>query len=80
MAGRYTQFSPSTGGSPQLGIRPSSVVAEHDKYKYVKLSLSSLNRWRFCRGVYVLICELVSGFDLIFIACVLSAKPSSGAR
>lgn len=35
MAGRYTQFSPSTGGSPQLGIRPSSVVAEHDKYKYL---------------------------------------------
>lgn len=26
------QFSPSAGGSPQLGIRPLSAVAEHDKY------------------------------------------------
>lgn len=32
MAGRYMQFSPSAGGSPQVGIRSSSAAAEHDKY------------------------------------------------
>jgi hypothetical protein len=47
MAGRYMQFSPSGGGSPQLGIRASSAAAEHDKY----VSALALLLVQFCASV-----------------------------